>query len=64
MAKIIEKLMITRAVNSLKIIIKVLYNKQFGFMSGCNTSDAILHFADDCVTALDNKLILLAFFGL
>ena len=41
---------------------KVLYNKQFGFRSGCSTSDAILHYVDDCVTALDNKLYTVSIF--
>ena len=64
MAKIIEKLMKTRAVKFIEDN-RVLYNKQFGFISGCSTSDAILHYVDDCVTALDNKLYTVSiFFGL
>ena len=61
MAKIIEKLMKTRAVKFIEDN-KVLYNKQFGFRSGCSTSDAILHYVDDCVTALDNKLYTVSIF--
>ena len=42
----------------------IFYRNQFGFRSGCSTSDAILHFTDDCVTALDNRLSTIAiFFG-
>ena len=35
---------------------EILYNKQFGFRAGCSTSDAVLHYVDDCVTALDKRL--------
>ena len=62
MAKIIEKLIKTRAVKFIEDN-WVLYNKQFGFRSGCSTtSDAILHYVDDCVTALDNKLYTVSIF--
>ena len=61
MAKIIEKIMKTRAVKIIEDN-RVLYNKQFGFMSGCSTSDAILHYVDNCVTALDNKLYTVSIF--
>ena len=63
MAKIIEKLMKTRAVKFIEDN-KVLYNKQFGFRSGCSTSGAILHYVDDshCVTALDSKLYTVSIF--
>ena len=40
----------------------ILYRNQFGFSPGCSTSDAILHFTDDCVTALDNRLSTIAIF--
>ena len=42
--------------------INILYRNQFGFRSGCSTSDAILHFTDDCVTTLDNRLSTIAIF--
>ena len=34
----------------------ILYNNQFGFRAGCSKTDAILHYTDDVVTALDNRL--------
>ena len=40
----------------------ILYCNQFGFRSGCSTSDAILHFTDNCVTVLDNRLSTIAIF--
>ena len=40
----------------------ILYCNQFGFRSGCSTSDAILHFTDNCVIALDNRLSTIAIF--
>ena len=60
-SKIIEKLMKTRA---MEFITKnnILYNNQFGFRPGCSTSDAVLQFADDCVTALDKKQFTIAIF--
>ena len=61
MAKIVEKLMKARAVQFIEDN-SILYNKQFGFRTGCSTSDAVLHFIDDCVTALDNKLYTVSIF--
>ena len=61
MAKIVEKLMKARAVQFIEDN-SILYNKQFGFRTGCSTSDAVLHFVDDCVTALDNKLYTVSIF--
>ena len=61
MAKIVEKLMRARAVQFIEDN-SILYNKQFGFRTGCSTSDAVLHFVDDCVTALDNKLYTVSIF--
>ena len=52
--KINEKLMKTRAIEFLNES-EILYNKQFGFRAGCSTSDAVLHYVDDCVTALDKR---------
>ena len=40
----------------------ILYRNQFGIRLGCSISDAILHFTDDCVTALDNRLSTIAIF--
>ena len=36
--------------------------KQFGFRRGCSTSDAALHYVDDCVDALDRKLYTISIF--
>ena len=55
LSKINEKLMKTRAIEFLNEN-EILYNKQFGFRAGCSTSDAVLHYVDDCVAALDKRL--------
>ena len=41
---------------------EILYNKQFGFRAGCSTSDSVLHYVDDCVTALDKRLYTVTIF--
>ena len=40
----------------------ILYNNQFGFRAACSTTDAILHYTDDVVTALDNRLYTVTIF--
>ena len=57
LSKLIEKMIQSRAS---KIITdnNILYRNQLGFRSGCSTSDAILHFTDDCVTALATDSLL------
>ena len=61
LSKINEKLMKTRAIEFLNEN-EILYNKQFGFRAGCSTSDAVLHYVDDCVTALDKRLYTITVF--
>ena len=61
LSKLIEKLLKTRVLQFINDN-NILYNRQFGFRSGCSTSDAILLLADDCVTALDCKLYTIAIF--
>lgn len=61
MSKIIEKLMKKRSTQFISNN-NILYDRQYGFRAGCSTSDAVLQFTDDCVTALDNKLFTIAIF--
>lgn len=61
LAKIIEKLSKNRVIEFLDDN-EILYKNQFGFRPGRNTSDAILHFVDDCSTALNSKLYTIAVF--
>ena len=61
LSKINEKLMKTRAIEFLNEN-ELLYNKQFGFVEGCSTSDAVLHYVDDCVAALDKRLYTITVF--
>ena len=56
-----EKLYKTRVCHYLKEH-NILYNRQFGFRKGHNTTDAILHFVDDVVTALDRRLYTVTIF--
>ena len=60
-SKIIEKLMKKRACQFLDEK-SILYNKQFGFREKCGTSNAVLHYVDDCVTALDRRLYTISIF--
>ena len=60
-SKLIEKMIKSRASKFITDN-NILYRNQFGFRSGCSTSDAILHFTDDCVTALDNRQSTIAIF--
>ena len=55
MSKILEKLMKTRVDSYLKKE-KIIYDKQYGFRSGCNTSDAVVEVVDKCVNGLDSGL--------
>ena len=61
MSKVIEKLFKSRVCKFIENN-SILYKKQFGFRTGCNTSDAILHLVHDCVTALDDKLFTVTVF--
>ena len=61
LSKLIEKIIKSKASKFITDNI-ILYRNQFGFRSGCSTSDAILHFTDDCVTGLDNRLSTIAIF--
>ena len=61
LSKLIEKMIKSRASKYITDN-NILYRNQFGFSSGCSTSDAILHITDDCVTALDNRLSTIAIF--
>lgn len=61
LSKLIEKLMKNRAVQFINDS-NILYNYQFGFREGRNTSDAVLHYVDECVTALDNKSFTISVF--
>ena len=54
-SKFFEKLYKTRACHYLNEH-NILYNRQFGFRKGHNTTDAFLHFVDEVVTALDRRL--------
>ena len=60
-SKAIEKLMKTR-VDKFVDANDILYDKQFGFRSGYNTSDAILEFVDRCTSSLDNREYFIAIF--
>ena len=55
LSKILEKLMKTR-VNSYLEKEKIICDKQYGFRSGYNTSDAIVEVVDKCVNCLDDGL--------
>ena len=55
MSKILEKLLKCRCTNFINDN-NILYERQFGFRSGFSTTDAILHYVDDCVSALDERL--------
>ena len=55
LSKIIEKLMKSR-VTSFFDRNNVMYDKQFGFRVGYNTTDAILDLINKCTSALDDKL--------
>ena len=55
LSKINEKLVKTRATEFLNEN-EIIYNKQFGFWAGCRTSDALLHYVDECATALGKIL--------
>ena len=61
LCKLIEKMIKSRASKFITDN-NILYRNQFGFRSGCSTSDASLHVTDDCVTALDNRLSTIALF--
>ena len=61
MSKILEKLLKTRT-NQFLEENNILYNNQFGFRNGYNTSDALLHYVDDCVSALDERLYTVSVF--
>ena len=56
-----EKLYKTRACHCFNEH-NILYNRQFGFRKGHNTTDTILHFVDDVVTALDRWLYTVTIF--
>ena len=55
LSKIMEKLMKSR-VTSFFDRNNVMYNKQFGFRVGYNTTDAVLDLINKCTSALDDKL--------
>ena len=61
LSKILEKLMKTRAVQFIEDN-NLLFHNQFGFRSGCSTTDAILRLTDDCTNALDKRLYTLVIF--
>ena len=56
-----EKLMEIRATEFI-INNNILYNNKFDFRAGYSTTDAILHYTDDVVTALDNRLLFYHYF--
>ena len=60
-SKIFEKLVKNRVTDFIEEN-NILYERQFGFRSGCSTSDAILQFTNDCSEALDSKLFTIAIF--
>lgn len=58
-SKLFEKLMICRMFKFVNQN-NTLSNQQFGFREGRSTSDAILEFVDECISALDNRRSLVA----
>ena len=60
-SKLFEKLYKTRACYYLNEH-NILYNRQFDFRKRHNATDAILHFVDDVVTALDWRLYTVTIF--
>ena len=61
MSKLLEKLLKRRTCEFVDRN-DILYDRQFGFRSGCNTTDAALLFVDDCVDALDNRMYVITVF--
>ena len=61
MSKILEKLIKVRVFSFIEEC-NLLYNRQFGFRSGCSTSDAVLQFVNDCATSFDRKQFTIAVF--
>ena len=60
-SKLFEKIMKKRAIDFITRH-DLLFNRQFGFRRGCSTTDAILHYVDDCATSLDNRLYTISIF--
>ena len=61
LSETIEKLIKTRC----EIFLtenSLLYRHQYGFRSGCNTTDAILQLTYYCTDALDNRLFTIVIF--
>lgn len=60
-SKLMEKLMKVRCMEFIQDN-NIMYSSQYGFRSGCSTSDAILHLVDNCVAALDKRLYTITVF--
>lgn len=60
-SKLLEKIFKIKA-NAFINDNNILYSGQYGFRRGCSTTDAILHYVNDCTTALDSRLYTITIF--